>query len=153
MSFQSLGVEMSTPLLLSNELRKLVEKRMKQTLEGIEDTFHRIQETHEIDPKELKADLESLERSFNLIFKKWNLGILYTLFLKSPTGFSEIKNILGVNSRTLSDKLKILAEYEYIERYVSSGPPLRVDYSLTKKGRNTVLLALPLLYSSRISSE
>ena len=139
--------------MLSNELRKLVEKRMNQTLEGIEDTFHRIRETHEIDPKELKADLESLEDSFNLIFKKWNLGILYTLFLKSTIGFSEIKNILGVNSRTLSDKLKVLAEYEYIERDVSSGPPLRVDYSLTQKGKNTVLLALPLLYSSKTSTD
>ncbi len=153
MSFQSLGVEMSTPIMLSNELRKLVEKRMNQTLEGIEDTFHQIRETHEIDPKELKADLESLEDSFNLIFKKWNLGILYTLFLKSTIGFSEIKNILGVNSRTLSDKLKVLAEYEYIERDVSSGPPLRVDYSLTQKGKNTVLLALPLLYSSKTSTD
>jgi len=144
---------MSTPLKLSNELRKLVEKRMKQTLEGIEDTFHRIRDTHEIEPKELKADLESLESSFNLIFKKWNLGILYTLFLKSTIGFSEIKNILGVNSRTLSDKLKVLAEYEYLERDVSSGPPLRVDYSLTQKGKNTVLLALPLLYSTKTSAD
>ena len=144
---------MSTPLKLSNELRKLVEKRMNQTLDGIEDTFHRIRDTHEIDPKELKADLESLESSFNLIFKKWNLGILYTLFLKSTIGFSEIKNILGVNSRTLSDKLKVLAEYEYLERDVSSGPPLRVDYSLTQKGKNTVLLALPLLYSTKTSSD
>jgi len=144
---------MSTPLKLSNELRKLVEKRMNQTLEGIEDTFHRIRDTHEIEPKELKADLESLESSFNLIFKKWNLGILYTLFLKSTIGFSEIKNILGVNSRTLSDKLKVLAEYEYLERDVSSGPPLRVDYSLTQKGKNTVLLALPLLYSTKTSAD
>ena len=144
---------MSTPIKLSNELRKLVEKRMNQTLEGIEDTFHRIRDTHEIEPKELKADLESLESSFNLIFKKWNLGILYTLFLKSTIGFSEIKNILGVNSRTLSDKLKVLAEYEYLERDVSSGPPLRVDYSLTQKGKNTVLLALPLLYSTKTSTD
>ena len=144
---------MSTPIMLSNELRKLVEKRMNQTLKGIEDTFHRIRETHEIDPKELKADLESLESSFNLIFKKWNLGILYTLFLKNTIGFSEIKNILGVNSRTLSDKLKALAEYECIERDVSSRPPLRVDYSLTQKGKNTVLLALPLLYSSKTSTD
>lgn len=144
---------MSTPIKLSNELRKLVEKRMNQTLEGIEDTFHRIRDTHEIEPKELKADLESLESSFNLIFKKWNLGILYTLFLKSTIGFSEIKNILGVNSRTLSDKLKVLAEYEYLERDVSSGPPLRVDYSLTQKGKNTVLLALPLLYSTKTSAD
>jgi DNA-binding HxlR family transcriptional regulator len=63
-------------------------------------------------------------------------------------GFSGLKRILGVNSRTLSDKLKILKQFEYIERMIEQGPPLRVTYSLTAKGRNTVLLALPLLYYS-----
>jgi DNA-binding HxlR family transcriptional regulator len=133
---------------LSDELRKLVEARMERTLEGIEDTFERIIEKHEIRLEELKDILRSLEKSFSLLSQKWSLEILYTLFLQNSVGFSGLKRILGVNSRTLSDKLKSLKQHGYIERTIEQGPPLRVAYSLTIKGKNTVLLALPLLYYS-----
>ena len=72
----------------------------------------------------------------------------YTLLLKTTVGFSELKKTLGINSRTLSDKLKLLKAHGYINRKVCDGPPLRVDYALRRKGKNTVLLALPLLYYS-----
>ncbi len=139
---------MSAQVTLSAELRKLVEARLEQTLRGIEDTFKQILEKQEIAPKELKEELKSLEYSFNILFQKWNLEILYTLLLKTTVGFSELKKTLGINSRTLSDKLKLLKGHGYINRKVDAGPPLRVQYALTKKGKNTVLLALPLLYYS-----
>ncbi len=140
---------MNSQLTLSNELRKLVEARIERTLKGIEDTLQRVLEKQEISLKDLKEDIQSLEESFILLSQKWNLEILYTLFLKSSTSFSELKKILGVNSRTLSDKLKMLKRHGYIERNVEAGPPLRVEYTLTVKGKNTVLLALPLIYYSR----
>ena len=140
---------MNSQLTLSNELRKLVEARIERTLKGIEDTLQHVLEKQEISLKDLKEDIQSLEESFILLSQKWNIEILYTLFLKSSTSFSEIKKILGVNSRTLSDKLKMLKKHGYIERNVETGPPLRVEYTLTAKGKNTVLLALPLLYYSR----
>jgi DNA-binding HxlR family transcriptional regulator len=139
---------MSTKLPLSAEFRKLVEARLEQTLRGIEDTLNQIMQKQEITPQELKEDLKSLEENFNIVFQKWSLEILYTLLLKNAAGFGEIKKILGVNSRTLSDKLKMLAKHGYTARKVDVGPPLRVEYSLTRKGKNTVLLALPLLYYS-----
>lgn len=144
---------MGSQLTLSGELRKLVEARMEHTLKGIEDTLRRILENQEMSLKDLKEAIQSLEGSFNLLSQKWNLEILYTLFLKSTIGFSGLKKILGVNSRTLSDKLKSLKQHRYIGRTVEQGPPLRVKYSLTTRGKNTVLLALPLLYySSSITS-
>jgi DNA-binding HxlR family transcriptional regulator len=139
---------MSTPLTLSAEFRKIVETRMAQVLKGIEETFTQIIETQKITPNELKKELDSLQESFNLLFQKWSLEIPYTLFLKDASGFGEIKKILTVNSRTLSDKLKMLQKHGYINRKVEAGPPLRVEYRLTQKGKNTVLLALPLLYYS-----
>ena len=139
---------MDTQLTLSNELRKLVEARIERTLRGVEDTLRCILENQEISLKDLKEDIQSLEESFTLLSQKWNLEILYTLFLKSTINFSGLKKILGVNSRTLSDKLKSLKRYGYIERTVETGPPLRVKYTLTTRGKNTVLLALPLLYYS-----
>jgi DNA-binding HxlR family transcriptional regulator len=139
---------MSAPLTLSAEFRKLVEARMDQVLKGIEQTFNQIIETQKITPNELKDELDSLQESFNFLFQKWSLEILYTLLLKDAIGFGKIKKILTVNSRTLSDKLKMLQKHGYITRSVSAGPPLRVEYTLTSKGKNTVLLALPLLYYS-----
>jgi DNA-binding HxlR family transcriptional regulator len=139
---------MSTKLPLSAEFRKLVEARLEQTLKGIEDTLNQIMQKQEITPKELKEDLKNLEENFNIVFQKWSLEILYTLLLKNTAGFAEIKKILGVNSRTLSDKLKTLAKHSYVTRKVDLGPPLRVEYALNRKGKNTVLLALPLLYYS-----
>ncbi len=139
---------MSAPLTLSAEFHKLIETRMNQVINGIEETFNQIIEKQEITPAELKDEVESLQETFNLLFQKWSLEILYTLMLKDSIGFSEIKKILTVNSRTLSDKLKMLQKHGYLTRNVAAGPPLRVEYGLTHKAKNTVLLALPLLYYS-----
>jgi DNA-binding HxlR family transcriptional regulator len=139
---------MSAPLTLSAEFRKLVESRMNQVLKGVEDTFSQIIEKQKITPNELKDELESLQESFNFLFQKWSLEILYTLLLKDAIGFGGIKKILTVNSRTLSDKLKMLQKHGYITRNVTNGPPLRVEYALTSKGKDIVLLALPLMYYS-----
>ena len=73
---------------------------------------------------------------------------LRAVFEKRARSFSELKMILGVNSRTLSDKLKSLTQYAYVERTVRTGPPLRVEYRLRPVGKDIVLLALPLLYYS-----
>jgi len=43
-------------LTLSDELRKLVEARLEQTLKGINDTLNQILEKQEITPKELKEE-------------------------------------------------------------------------------------------------
>ena len=142
---------MATQIALSVELRKLIEARLEQTLKGIEDTLAKIMEKQELNPHALQEELKSLEETFNLLFQKWTLEILYSLFLKNAIGFGEFKKVLGVNSRTLSDKLKLLTKHGYIKRNVTSGPPLRVEYTLTQKGKNTVLLALPLLYYSTSS--
>ena len=80
---------MSATLTLSAEFRKIVEARMNQVLKGVEVTFNQIIETQKITPTELKAELDSLEESFNLLFQKWSLEILYTLLLKRVIGFGE----------------------------------------------------------------
>ena len=143
---------MSAPLTLSADFRKIVEARMQQVLRGVEEVFNQIIEKQKITPTELKNEVESLQKSFNLLFQKWSLEILYTLMLKDAIGFGELKKILSVNSRTLSDKLKMLQTHGYIIRNVTPGPPLRVEYSLTSKGKDTVLLALPLVYYTSSAS-
>jgi DNA-binding HxlR family transcriptional regulator len=121
---------------------------MEVNLKGIEETLNEIFQSQKLDLDDLRKTIESLEESFSLLSQKWSLQILYILFLREATGFGEMKKILGVNSRTLSDKLKGLDQFGYVKRSVEMGPPLRVKYSLTTKGRNTILLALPFLYYS-----
>ena len=132
--------------ILSTELRQLVESKLRINLEGIEETLKQIFEAQELSLEAVKLTLQSVEESFTLLSQKWNLQILYILFLRTDMGFGELKRILGINSRTLSDKLKTLNQYGYIRRSVDEGPPLRVRYVLTSHGRKTILLALPLLY-------
>ena len=140
---------MCPELALSDELVRLVERRMKSTLDGVEETLERIFSARETSWDELKEAVHELEESFSLLSEKWNLQILFILFLRNTAGFGNLKKVLNVNSRTLSDKLKSLQESSYIERTIDEGPPLRVKYSLTTQGRNVILLALPLLYYSR----
>lgn len=121
---------------------------MDRNLKGIEETLEKLLEDQKISLQDLRDDIKSLESSFTLLGQKWILEILYTLFLRNAVSFSELKKTLKVNSRTLSDKLKSLNSHGYIERAVKTEPPLRVEYRLTKIGRNTALLALPLLYYS-----
>lgn len=135
-------------LTISSDLRQLIESRMERTIRGIEETLKDVLSRQGVTVEELRDDLKSLEKSFNMLSQKWNLEILYTLFLKDAVSFSSLKRVLGVNSRTLSNKLKNLQKYGYIDRRVHPGPPLRVEYALTRRGRETVLLALPLLYYS-----
>lgn len=139
---------MNKKISLNIELQRLIESKLNQTIKGIESTFSQILKKQDITPFELKENIKKLEENFNVISQKWSLEILYSLLLKEHAGFGEIKRILGINSRTLSDKLKMLDSYQYIIRKVENGPPIRVQYSLTEKGKNTVLLALPLLYFS-----
>jgi len=139
---------MNSKTVLGDELRRLVESRMKINLRGIEETLNEIFQNQKLSLEDMRETIRSLEESFSLLSQKWSLQILYILFLREPTGFGEMKKILGVNSRTLSDKLKGLGQYGYINRSVEQGPPLRVKYSLTTRGRNTILLALPFLYYS-----
>lgn len=140
---------MDATVTLSDRFVRIVESRMKNTLEGIENTVNSILENHEISLEDLEKIMQGLEESFTLLSQKWNLQILFILFLRNTVGFSQLKKILEVNSRTLSDKLKNLTSQGHVKRIVEKGPPLRVRYSLTQRGRNTVLLALPLLYYSR----
>jgi len=134
--------------ILSSELRRFVESRLRTNLEGIEVTLRQVLQVQELGIEDLKETMEALEDSFTLLSQKWSLQILYMLFLRKNAGFGELKKVLGVNSRTLSDKLKSLTNCRYVKRSVEHGPPLRVRYSLTRRGHDTILLALPFLYYS-----
>jgi len=81
---------MSAPLTLSADFRKIVEARMQQVSAASKKSSPNNRK-QKITPTELKNEVESLQKSFNLLFQKWSLEILYTLMLKDAIGFGNLK--------------------------------------------------------------
>ncbi len=75
------------------------------------------------------------QQAVEIIAKRWTALILKVLMDK-PLRFSEIAEQLDVVSdRVLSERLKELEQEAIIERRVLPEPPIRVEYSLTPKGK------------------
>jgi DNA-binding HxlR family transcriptional regulator len=70
----------------------------------------------------------------DLLGKRWTTLIVRVL-LDGPARFGELAGTLQVVSeRMLSERLKELEEAEVVERRVLGGPPVGVEYRLTRKG-------------------
>ena len=70
-----------------------------------------------------------------LIGRRWNGAIIFML-LKQTCRFAGLRdNIPGITDRMLSERLQELESEGVVERVVVPETPVRVEYSLTKKGR------------------
>ncbi|MBD8026514.1 winged helix-turn-helix transcriptional regulator [Ureibacillus sp. Re31] len=75
-----------------------------------------------------------LSKAMELLGKRWTTLILYQL-LDGSQRFNEIESALPVSGRLLSERLKELEKEGLVERKVFTDVPVRVEYSLTDKGR------------------
>ena len=75
-----------------------------------------------------------LSKAMELLGKRWTTLILYQL-LEGPQRFNEIESALPVSGRLLSERLKELEKEEIVARKVYSEVPVKVEYSLTEKGK------------------
>lgn len=78
------------------------------------------------------------------VFTPWSLEILYAVAVLGKARFTDLLELLGLSSRTLSDKLKALKDGGFLEREVFDESPVRIEYRLSKRGRATAALASPL---------
>src|SRR5438477_11658819 len=70
-----------------------------------------------------------------LVGKRWTGAILRVL-MDGPMRFSEIcQAVPELSDRLLSERMKELEARRIVDRRVIPGPPLRVEYSLSKMGR------------------
>jgi len=70
-----------------------------------------------------------------LVGRRWTGAILRVL-MDGPLRFSEVaQSIPELSDRLLSERMKELESRGMVERTVISGPPLRVQYKLSKMGR------------------
>jgi Predicted transcriptional regulators len=77
------------------------------------------------------------EKTITLIGNKWALLIIRDLLkANKPLRYNELaKSLKKISSRTLSSKLKNMVDYGIVERNVVNTTPVKVEYSLTEKGR------------------
>ena len=69
--------------------------------------------------------------------------LMNSLYESNYRGFFEA--LVGISSRTLSDKLRKCTENGLIDRIVVDGPPIRVTYRLTDHGQRAGRLLGPLV--------
>jgi DNA-binding HxlR family transcriptional regulator len=71
-----------------------------------------------------------------LIGKRWTGAIIVVLLEDGPQRFSEIAGAVPeLSDRLLSERMKELEARGVVERRVLDGPPVRVEYALTARGR------------------
>jgi len=83
-----------------------------------------------------------INNSLKIFQQKFALNIIRNMMLLKQTKFSHfLGSVEGINTKTLSIRLKELEEYGLIDRNVTQRRPLQVEYSLTKKGNalNSIL--------------
>jgi DNA-binding HxlR family transcriptional regulator len=74
-------------------------------------------------------------RAIELVGKRWTGAILLVL-MDGPLHFSGIRHLVPeLSDRLLSERLKELEAEGIVERRVLEGSPVRVEYSLTDRGR------------------
>ena len=74
-------------------------------------------------------------RAVELIGKRWS-GAIVLVLLDGPLHFSGIRQLVPeLSDRLLSERLKELEAEGIVERRVLDGSPVRVEYSLTEKGK------------------
>jgi DNA-binding HxlR family transcriptional regulator len=74
-------------------------------------------------------------RAIELVGKRWTGAILLVL-MDGPLHFSGIRQLVPeLSDRLLSERLKELEAEGIVERRVLDGSPVRVEYSLSAKGR------------------
>ncbi len=75
------------------------------------------------------------EAAFEILGKRWT-GLIINVLLNGPQRFKDISaHIPGMSDRMLSERFKELEEAGIIARHVYPETPVRIEYSLTDKGK------------------
>jgi len=74
-------------------------------------------------------------RAIELIGKRWT-GAVVKALMANPARFNQLlAGIPGISDRVLTERLRELEQEGLVERLVDPGPPVRVTYRLTARGR------------------
>jgi DNA-binding HxlR family transcriptional regulator len=75
------------------------------------------------------------QKAIELVGKRWSGAVIRAL-LPGPARFNSLLGgIPGISDRVLTERLRELELAGIVERLVDPGPPVRVSYRLTARGR------------------
>jgi Predicted transcriptional regulators len=87
----------------------------------------------------------AVKHAIDIVGGKWKLNILALIVRSDNVRFNEMKRrIYGITNTMLTNTLKELEMDKLIQRTQYNEMPLRVEYSLTEKGRNILPALLEL---------
>jgi DNA-binding HxlR family transcriptional regulator len=82
-----------------------------------------------------KGACARFEAAMDVLGKPWT-GLVFDALDAGPRRFSEIRESIGdIGDRMLALRLRDLEERGLLTRHVIAGPPVRVEYALTRAGR------------------
>ena len=81
-----------------------------------------------------KSICPRFEKAMTILSQRWTGLIIYQL-LPGPQRFCTIESSMGVSGRVLSERLKDLESEGIVRREVHPETPVRIEYSLTEKGK------------------
>jgi DNA-binding HxlR family transcriptional regulator len=85
--------------------------------------------------KAVDPTCRAFQLAIDVLSRPWT-GLILGLLADGPLRFSELEERAhGVGAKTLSARLKDLETRRIVARHVDPGPPVRVQYTLTGKGR------------------
>src|SRR5713226_8732262 len=86
------------------------------------------------------------EGLIDIIGKKWVLCVLAQLGNNGTMRFNQIlRQLSGISAKTLTEVLKDLHRSGLVKREAFSEIPPRVEYRLTREGRELTMLVAPLM--------
>lgn len=75
-----------------------------------------------------------VEQGMHIVSKRWTVLIIYQL-LSGTQRFCTMESALPISGRLLSERLKELEQAGIVDREVFPETPVRIQYSLTEKGK------------------
>src|ERR1700674_3146272 len=85
--------------------------------------------------KSVDLNCRAFQTAIEVLGRPWN-GLILGLLQDGPLRFGELEEAArGLGPKTLSARLRALEAGTIIARRVEPGPPVRVQYSLTARGR------------------
>jgi DNA-binding HxlR family transcriptional regulator len=85
--------------------------------------------------KPIDPTCRAFQAAIDVLARPWT-GLLLGLLHDGPLRFSELEERAhGVGAKTLSARLKDLETRRIVTRHVDPGPPVRVQYTLSARGR------------------
>tara|TARA_B100001750_G_C15435583_1_gene560704 strand:+ start:52 stop:534 length:483 start_codon:yes stop_codon:yes gene_type:complete len=102
---------------------------------------------------DISWEVDAAVEALDVFASRWTIEILAALYIAGERRFNELRRLLvGISSRTLSDKLTSLRISGFIDRIVVDGPPVKVTYNLTEHGeRSGRLLSTLVAYMKLVN--